>query len=522
MPNYTRTRTFTSNTQPVGGGIGPAIDANVLNEYEAAHQTTSDQLDTLAARVPVAGVYALKRPEDPRAFGLTGGVDDSAALQACFNAAGAGGSVELPKLTINYRNPLVVPSGMELRGTGPKGSVLQTDLDIVGLSTVGGEGHAFKNFKLANTVSGTRTTYDIDIVNPFKPVLEHVEIALGQASKMRGGIRIWKDAAQAGASNCFMPVLNDVWIRNGVLRIADVTDVKVTGGWVWGTFTDAPGAVELSAASNCSFHDLDIVPSINAGYLVSGGLSNLSITGGLMDGSYDTTQTGWGFKTTDYVRGLVVSGVKFWNIYLGGMNLYNVRRASITGCTFSQNNRGNLGSPDIQVASSTALAVVGNNFGAPATRTTRGRIYTEDSSSSDNIIGYNVLEYDSTITPNGHNYDPALFTVRPSTTVKDNRPDGSWPTTSLLSVAANYQVTKEDLFNRRTVFATGTTTVTMPSAGSVHGGDGLTIKNRGTGTVTVATTSSQLIEGVATLALTAGQSATVQSDGAGWYITARA
>ena len=516
MPFYTRTRTFQNNVNPVGGGLGPPITAQVLNEYEQAHQDVSDAL-------PVTGqVYALKRPEDPRAYSLTGGADDSAALQACFDAAGVGGSVELPAATINYRSTLTVPSGMELRGTGMKASVLATDMDIVGLSTVGGEGHAFKNFKLVNSSTGTRTTYDIEICNPFKPVLEHVELTLSQSARTKGGIRLYKDAGQSGSDNCFMPVLNDVWIRNGVLRIADVTDVKVHGGWVWATYTQADGAVELSGASNCTFVDLDIVPSENAGYLVSGGLSNLTVIGGLMDGSYDAIHTGWGFKTTDYIRGLVLSGVKFWHLWLGGVWLDNVKRATITGCTFSENNRGEAPSPDIQLVNCSAVATIGNNFGAPFARTTKAKIYTEDAASVDNSISYNVLEYDySGSIPGGHYYDSSLYSVQSTAWVQNNLPDLAWPQTWLLTKGSNYQIVKQDLFNQRTIAASNNTTMTLPSAGSVHAGDRITIKNVGSGTVTVATTSSQTIDGAASIALTQYQSVSMFSNGSAWFLTSR-
>jgi hypothetical protein len=460
-----------------------------------------------------------KRAEDPRAFGLTGGADDSPALQACINAAGAGGVVELPPLSINYGTTLVLPTGLEFRGSGMKASILQCTTDIACLSMVGGEGQAIKNLKIANSFTGTRNSYDIDIVNPFKPVLEHVEIALSQSSLAKGGVRLYKDVGQAGSANCFMPTLTDVWIRNGTLRIADVTDVKVHGGWVWGTYTGAPGAVELSAASNCSFTDFDIVPSVNAGYLISGGLSNLTIIGGLMDGSYDTVVTGWGIKCTDYVRGLSVTGVKFYNLSLGGVNITDMRRSAFVGNIFVQNNKGDNAYPDITLASAVGNVFAQNTFGAPNTRTSKGKIYVEDASSSDNLISQNVLEINSSISPNGHYYDPALFTVQSSTAITGNRPQGNWPTSTALAKSTAYTVLKDDLFNRRTIFVTGTTTITLPSVNSVHAGDDIVVKNTGTALVTVATTSSQTIDTATTLALAPQQSVRIVSNGSGSWST---
>jgi hypothetical protein len=288
---------------------------------------------------------------------------------------------------------------------------------------------------------------------------------------------------------------------------------------VWGTDTGAAGAVELARSSNCSFVDFDVVPSVNAGYLISAGLSNLTIMGGMADGSYDSTSTGWGFKTTDYIRGLDIIGTKFYNMYQGGAYLYDVRRASILGCTFTQNNRGESASyPDINVFSSQAISVGFNNFGAPNSRTTKAKIYVEDSASSDNELAYNVVEYNSGISPNGHYYDPAIFSVQPSTIVEKNLPDLVWPQSYLLTKSANYTILKTDLFaGKRILVTSGSPTITLPSAGSVHAGQGIPIINGGAGTVTVACNGAQTINGSATATLTAGQSITPMSDGSNWY-----
>lgn len=69
-----------------------------------------------------------------------------------------------------------------------------------------------------------------------------------------------------------------------------------------------------------------------------------------------------------------------------------------------------------------------------------------------------------------------------------------------------------------TIDCTGTITITLPTAvnqsGRIH-----TIKNSGTGVITIATTSSQTIDGAATQSLlTQWSKITVQSTGANWII----
>lgn len=66
---------------------------------------------------------------------------------------------------------------------------------------------------------------------------------------------------------------------------------------------------------------------------------------------------------------------------------------------------------------------------------------------------------------------------------------------------------------------TGTFTVTLPTAvGAAITGREYVIKNSGAGTITVATTSSQTIDGATTKTLAAGTAIKVQSNGANWII----
>jgi hypothetical protein len=174
--------------------------------------------------------------------------------------------------------------------------------------------------------------------------------------------------------------------------------------------------------------------------------------------------------------------------------------------------------PDVDLYSCNGNVFMGNTHGAPNARTNTARLYVEDGSSADNLISSNAVEINSAIAPNGHYYNPGMFTVQSSTRVKDNRPDTNWPQTSLLAKSANYAISKFDLFEKRTIHATGTVTLTLPSAGSVHSGDQIVLKNTGTGIVTVATTSSQTIDGATSHTLTPDRAVTLQSDGTGWQI----
>ena len=86
----------------------------------------------------------------------------------------------------------------------------------------------------------------------------------------------------------------------------------------------------------------------------------------------------------------------------------------------------------------------------------------------------------------------------------------------LTGITATYLVKEEDYL----IDITGNTiTVTLPTAVGVNG-QNYVIKNRGTGVVTVATTSSQTIDGANTKSLNNNDSIEVISDGSNWIIAA--
>lgn len=84
-----------------------------------------------------------------------------------------------------------------------------------------------------------------------------------------------------------------------------------------------------------------------------------------------------------------------------------------------------------------------------------------------------------------------------------------------VAVTATYAALALD----RTIEATsGTFTITLPTAVGITDKDYI-IKNSGAGTITIATTSSQTIDGITTKVMnTQYQSVTVVSNGANWIV----
>jgi hypothetical protein len=83
------------------------------------------------------------------------------------------------------------------------------------------------------------------------------------------------------------------------------------------------------------------------------------------------------------------------------------------------------------------------------------------------------------------------------------------------TVEANYTIDRRDTL----LFAVNTITLTLPTALN-HPGDEKTIKNKGSGTVTVTAPGTEQIDGAGSpgsFTLAAGKAARVGSDGIGWY-----
>jgi hypothetical protein len=87
---------------------------------------------------------------------------------------------------------------------------------------------------------------------------------------------------------------------------------------------------------------------------------------------------------------------------------------------------------------------------------------------------------------------------------------------NVVAVSGAYTATAGDV-----VLATGTITVTLPTAVGISG-ESITVKNAGVGTITVARTSSQTIDGAASNKTISTTKAALEftSDGSGWQITA--
>lgn len=419
---------FRSEMQALLAAAGAAADLAV----DISKISTTDAAVAALATLPggqARSVFARKRTIDPRDFGVIGdGVaNDTAGLQAALNAASGsfdGGVVELFKGTFKISAPLVMPAHVGLEGTGARSSIIWTGSnDIPAIYSESGQGEVIRNLKIRNslTTGGSRNTYDIEFVNPTKPLIENVEIDLPNADTGGGGIRFSRDSTKPG--NAYMPQLKGVWIRNGHLVSRGVSDGHFVEGWVWSPYSSQPGSINMSfhdgnSSDGWTFTSVDVggTNTFGAGYLLTS-VNHTKINGGYLDGHLGT----FGLKAINSGR-IFMSGFNFYQCGYSAIRLENTKGCVFSSVGFYKNNRAGAGYADIELIGSGFNTFQGTNHGQPTAHTNKGLVYKEDGSSEHNLLENAVI--DLTL---GNQYLAPYFTGNAGTLGDANRPPNLWP-----------------------------------------------------------------------------------------------
>lgn len=404
---------------PKGDRGLPGVNAVENDEAVAAYVEAEDS-DTRAA---LGVVFSRKRALDPRDFGALGDgtTDDTAAMQACIDAAGEGGVVELPPMVFLITGTLVLPSGIELRGSGSRGSTLHASTDITMVRATGGQAHGLRNLRVRNVFVGARTAYDIEFINPTKPILSDVEVDLATGTRIKGGVIFRKDAGLSG--NAFMPQLSRVWIRNGHLVTDGVTDGHFVDGYVWAVNTGGRAAVDMSNISNgWSFQGVDVIPSEadGAGYRIEQ-TWDTNIVGGYIDGSYAEQDSGYGVRLINAGQ-LFMSATRLYHLGRSGIRMEGSSGSSLSALGFARNNKQNNAYPDIDLVGSSYNTFIGMAHSQRDVRTNKGLVYREDAASTSNTYDHSTVDLTG-----GNNYASPWFQGNAGTLGGQNRPGSLWP-----------------------------------------------------------------------------------------------
>ncbi|UVK62461.1 glycoside hydrolase [Microbacterium phage Yuma] len=388
----------------IGSKVGPIWDALALN-------------------------FGLIDGYDVRLYGAVGNgtTDDTAAVQAAVNAAGDNGIVKAPgRRVFRLTSSVFLGANTEIQGAGPKSTEFRTETDIAAFRIINGQAQALRGLMVRNTVTSTRTTFDIDSVNPTKVVLTDVEVSLPNGvSGQGGGIRFRRDDTQTVPFNAFMPQLDRVWVRNGHLVADKVTDGHVVNSYIWGSSgANRLGAVNLLSSNGWSFATTDVVPTqsavAGAGYYLNSTI-HTNINGGYIDGSYTSNITGYG-----------IHAVNSGQIFMAGTHIYHPGRSAIFlentyGSSFSavgiqRANKADAGYPDIHLIGSSDNTFLGTNHSRPAAHSNPGPIYIEDAASNNNFLDGASIDRSE-----GNNYRSPLFEGKATTMGVNNRPGSLWP-----------------------------------------------------------------------------------------------
>lgn len=425
------------------------VTADRLNAWGAAIKGNAEAVETALASV----AHSLATPADPDAGAIIN------AELAALSTAG-GGRLQLGAGRLTIVTPIAVPTGCELAGLGPRVTELYTATDIPAIAWRGGSAQGVRSLKIQNATTGARTTYDIDVTNPTKPVIEDVEIANTPTASGLGGIRLLGTDLLTG-ENAFMPQLSRVWIRGGRLVIVGVTDGHVTDSYVWATERTGGGAIDMSeAADGWTFATVDVVPPIGdgAGYLLTN-VNNTNFVGGYIDGSYADVATGYGIRAVNSGR-LFVAAYRFYNLGRSGVHLTNTHGCSIGKTGFFNCNKNDDSYPDIDLYASTGNTFEGNVHTCYDPRTLGGYTYREDATSTTNSVDNNVMDRSL-----GGTYASPYQSGAVSTFGPRNRPGPYWarpggargsivPPASLLTLptaAAGWPAANAAIFHRFTV-----------------------------------------------------------------------
>lgn len=337
-------------------------------------------------------------------------------------AAAGGGRLVLRGGRLTLTTSIDIPTGCELVGLGPRVTELYAATDMPAVTFHGGAAQGVRALRIQNAVTGIRTTYDIDVTNPTKPVIEDVEIVNTPTSTGLGGIRIIKDAPGMG-ENAFMPQLSRVWIRGGRVHIEGVTDGHVTDSYVWATNRTDGGAIEMANSSDgWTFTSVDVVPPLGdgAGYDLAN-TNHLELVGGYVDGSYSTVMTGHGVRALNSGR-IFVSAYRFYNCGRSGVHLTNTHGCTFTGVGFFNNNKLDAAYPDIDLYASTGNNFTDNVHTCYAARTNGGLTYRADGAST-----YNNVDGCSLDISLGNTYASPYVNGVLATFGSRNRPGVFWP-----------------------------------------------------------------------------------------------
>ncbi|MGL5397970.1 MAG: hypothetical protein ACRDBQ_22270 [Shewanella sp.] len=398
---------------------GTLVSVNDVLLHEASGKAFTGPAGTVAAgtnpgagsfvdRSPVAGFshalqygpasagYRLKFTtyvtDGPYLADPTGVVPFRQAAQSAIDAVSAsgGGVVVIP--TGNFlmdSTPIIPRNNVRVLGFGDTSRiVVNTDMRVFEFIAPSVSsvlfGFELENLFIDNTVTGTRTKYDVYIENPNFCRFTKVHIRSGHddtqySNTNVGGIHLKKSTGSTTTTFCNW--IDDCWMQNNSVWLDDLTDSRVKGGYVWGHTRQFAIRV-TGGGANAIDSVMGIIPSkFNGGIWLDGiDVNQMRIINNEFDGN-PLLDTGAGIYAPQQVLTTTVQGNTFWGCDKQGIHLVDPVGWTVVGNNFWKCNAADAGYDDILVEgrafAPTSNTFSGNSHVIDDPRTNKGRAYRE-------------------------------------------------------------------------------------------------------------------------------------------------
>ena len=348
-------------------------------------------------------------------FGATGNgtTDDTTAIKAALAfLSTTGGVAYFPQGTYLVSSVCTIPNNVTVQGVGEKSQILvNTDITVFNTSTTAtstiAAGIVIQDLYINNTVSGTKTKYDIILYNPNQCKILRVHVfsaSTGYSSTNVGGIWLERPSS-GGAATAYVNLIQDCFVQNNSIYLHNISDSQITGGYVWGynrsyaILLNNCGDIEVSNSAG-------IIPSqYNGGIYLLGLCNQIRIVNNYFDGNNSGVTTGVGIyspqpqSSTSGSTASIVVGNIFFLMQKESIKINDPIGWSITGNCFYDGNASDNFISDIlitgQAIQPQGNCVIGNSFENDGSRTNPG---------------YAIQEYNSGNKPTLNTYCGNSFT----------------------------------------------------------------------------------------------------------------
>jgi len=335
------------------------------------------------------------------------GVENAAEIvqNAVNSLPSTGGKVYIPKPNVEhyFANAVILKDGVSIEGSGKGNCFIVTRGNYSAFVSPGvfdptkGIGEASISEVYINDHSTVfKDKYTIEFANAFNCSVRRVTISAYDRTQTEvAGVYFSRKSGYTG--NCFVNKVIDCQLRSSSVKI-ESTDSAVDLCEIWGHTRSF--AIHIVKPSQHVTRNQLVGSSVKGAIWVEDTLSNydveiLKINDNYFDGSYDAIDSGIGLNATK-MRLSTVNGNTFWRQMDEGIKMTNCHSNTITGNTFSNNNRRDSAKDDVYMDSCAANKIASNTHKRDVLHTNKGvPVRTLNSPADGNDISGSIVYFTS-------------------------------------------------------------------------------------------------------------------------------